>query len=82
MGARMDREAGTAIVTITYRTGAGQDVHVGWLTVAGRAEGRSVTAREVGGRLALVVMTHQGTAVVSGAPPPALWEAAAAVEAA
>ena len=81
MGARMDRPAGTAIVTVTYQTEAGQEVHVGWVGVGGRSPGRSVVSREVDGRPALVVTTYQGTAVVSGAPASVLWQTAAAVEA-
>jgi hypothetical protein len=80
-GARMDQEAGAGIVTISYRGPDGQPVEVSWLdSNSATGANRSVAARQINGRLILVVASPDGTAVVSGpAPVRDLWQVAALV---
>lgn len=83
VGARMDREQGTSVVTIFYDAGQGRHVAVAWLdaTVAG-ADDLHVQSRSVDGATVLVMRTHDGSAVISGdAAPTLLWRTAGAVEA-
>lgn len=72
VGARMDRRDGLDIVSVSYEAPAGGAVIVAWLD-ANRvpAERASVSARQVGGRTALLVASPAGTAVVLGSASPA-----------
>jgi hypothetical protein len=82
VGVRMDTAAGTNIVTIFYTSGEGDRVTVGWLdTSSAPQSGSSVEARDVSGRLVLVLRTPIGTAVLTGGGSPTeLWNNAATIE--
>lgn len=83
LGARMDRESGTNIVTVFYSAESGQHLAVAWLDadVAAPTD-LHVQSRSVDGQNVLVLRTHDGTAVVSGdAPSTVLWSTAGALEA-
>jgi len=83
LGARMDHQAGTDIVTVTYLTPRGDRVNVSWLDASQTPTGRSdVQARTIEGRAVLLVTSPGGTAVISGSASfPTLWTTAAAVAA-
>ena len=81
VGVRMDTAAGTNIVTIFYTSSDGDRVTVGWLDGSSAPQtGSSVEARDVSGRLVLVLRTPIGTAVLSGGSPTELWKNAATIE--
>lgn len=82
VGARIDRNPGSGIVTVFYLTPDGRPVEVGWLDSSPvPATRRSVTTREVGGRMVLVTVSQHGTAVISGsAPDKVLWQAASQIQ--
>lgn len=82
VGARMDHQAGTGIITVYYVSPEGQPLTVSWLNAStAPVAGRSVSSRVVGGRLILVANSAHGTAVIAGAVPPSLlWTTAATVE--
>jgi len=82
VGARMDHSAGAGIVTVFYLTPDGRPVEVSWLDSSQVPPGkRSVTAREVNGRVVLLTVSPHGTAVISGsAPASVLWQTAAEIE--
>jgi hypothetical protein len=81
-GARMDRRAGSEIVTVRYRAEDGHLVTVSWLDASPvPLDRRGVEARKEGGRTVLVARSAGGTAVVSGdVPTPVLWRAAAEIQ--
>lgn len=83
LGARMDHQAGTDIVTVTYATAQGDRISVGWLDASQATTGKSeVQTRTIKGGTVLIVASPGGTAVISGsAPPSSLWGAAAGLEA-
>ena len=82
VGARMDHQAGTGIVTVYYVSPEGQPLTVSWLDAsAAPAADRTVSSRVAGGRIVLVAHSPHGTAVISGqAPASLLWTTAAQVE--
>ena len=79
LGARTDQVAGSRVVTVAYRTGAGSHVTVSWLDTSPRQP--SVEARSDSGRRVLLVRSPAGTAVVAGdAPASTLWSVAARLQ--
>jgi hypothetical protein len=83
IGARMDRRGSAEIVTVTYLTAQHRTLRVSWLDASLTSPGaRSVHAHSVAGRMALVVLSGAGTAVISGdAPLGTLWDVAARIQA-
>jgi len=66
-GARMDREGGDEIVTVTYVTAQHRTIRVSWLDANVASVGaRNVQARSVSGTTVLVVRSGAGTAVGVG----------------
>jgi hypothetical protein len=82
VGARMDRAAGTGVVTVFYLTPEGRTVDVSWLDSSPvPPPNRSVTPRQVNGHLVLITLSPHGTVVISGgAPVSVLWQTAARIE--
>jgi len=79
LGARTDQVAGSRVITVAYRTGAGSHVTVSWLDTSPRQP--SVEARSDTGRTVLLVRSPAGTAVVAGdAPESTLWSVAARIQ--
>jgi len=80
-GARMDRLATTDIVTVVYIAPSGARVSVSWLE-GQRPPGSGVEDRNLAGRELLIVHSAAGTAVVTASSADAMWQTAAAIEAA
>lgn len=81
VGARMDRAGSTGIVTVVYSAPSGDRVSVSWLE--GQVpSGTGVEAKNISGRELLVVHASVGTAVITATSSDAMWQAAAAIEAA
>lgn len=81
VGARMDRVPSTDIVTVVYADPAGARVTVGWLEGQAPA-GSGVESKSDDGVEVLLAHSTVGTAVVTGSSSAAMWEVAAAIEAA
>ncbi len=81
VGARMDRAASTDIVTVVYVAPSGARITVSWLEGQYLA-GSGVEDRTLSGHELLVVHSAAGTAVVMGSSTDAMWQTAAAIEAA
>lgn len=81
VGARMDRVASTDIVTVVYVAPSGARVTVSWLEGQGPS-GSGVEDRSTSGHRLLIVHSTLGTAVITGSSSDAMWQTAAAIEAA
>jgi len=81
VGARMDRGTSTDVVTVTYSAPDGARVTVGWLEGQVPA-GSGVEDMHQSGHELLIVHSRIGTAVIMGSSTDAMWQAAAAIEAA
>ncbi|HUZ70791.1 MAG TPA: zf-HC2 domain-containing protein [Candidatus Saccharimonadales bacterium] len=83
VGARSDRVGSLEVITVDYRTAAGKLVTVGWMEGATSPTAISIQQTSMTGPEGLVVSMPADEAVVSGnAPMPALWQAAALLQAA
>jgi hypothetical protein len=80
-GARMDRDGGDEIVTVTYLTARHRTIRVSWLDANLAAAAADVRARSVSGTTVLVVTSGSGTAVVSGdAALDTMWQVAVLIQ--
>jgi hypothetical protein len=81
VGARSDQSGGLQVITIDYRTDAGQLVTVSWMEGASRPTTPAIQQTSVTGTEGLIVSTPADEALVSGnAPMPTLWQAAAQLQ--
>jgi len=69
IGARLDRRAGTAVVTVFYLSSSARHVAVSWIDPHLAGTGGEVRQETIAGHPALVVETPRGTAVVDGELP-------------
>jgi hypothetical protein len=82
VGARSDQSGSLQVITIAYRTEAGQLVTVSWMEGVARPTTPAIQQTSITGTEGLIVSTAADEALVSGnASMSALWEAASQLEA-